>query len=108
MQTKHTVLSINKSLEFVQKVVEERPAYTDSSPLFIQSQDEEDEDIKDKPTLKTSYSGFRIFDKALWLIVRPTNVAQAGPHRKHNKEVLDSWIAMTQEQQGAPRLEATV
>lgn len=45
--------------------------FEQSSPLFIPSQDDEDE-IKDKPTLRTAYDGFTIYGKTLWLVVSTT------------------------------------
>ena len=86
---------MNKSLEFKEKEAVSRE-YRDSSPLFVASQDE-DEDIKDKPSLKTDYTGFGIYDKALWLVVTDTDPKRRQESEKKNTVVLDEWITMTQQ-----------
>lgn len=106
VQTKHAVLNINKSLSFKSKETDKKEevaggGFRDSSPLFVPSQ--EDEDIKDKPSLQTTYDGFTIYGKALWLVVTPT--ASDGAADSARELLLDDWITMSQQQGIAARQE---
>lgn len=72
------------------------PIPGDSSPLFVPSQDD-DEDIKDKPSLRTTYEGFTIYGKTLWIVVSPTS--KDDLENRAQMAVLDDWITMTQQQE---------
>ena len=64
-------------------------ASRDSSPLFINSDSDEQEQANIKPRLKTEYNGFSVHENTLWFIVS---------RRLHNSVteqelgVADSWV----------------
>ena len=101
IQNKHAALKIDKTLEFSKRKTPELEEYTEGTPLFIPSQEDDDEDVKDKPTLKVTYKGFNIHDKALWLVITPTGPANTST-TDGNAAILDDWIIMTQSKEHRP------
>lgn len=92
VQTKHTVLDVNKSLVFRDQRMnheqKQNDHFSNSSPLFVPSQDDDEEDFKMKPEIRTVYDGFTIYGKTLWLVVSSTIDGEHGQNFQ-----LEDWAA---------------
>lgn len=94
IDTRHCILEVSKDLEF-QPIQQKngQAEFRESSPLFVASQDEEEEQNL-KPILVNTYRGTSIYGKCLVLILQ----AYEQSDKAHENQTLQTWITATQQE----------
>jgi hypothetical protein len=101
-------MKTQKSLVFrtaaIGQTTEPQAMNTSSSPLFIPSMAEEDEEnTKHKPTLVAHYKGFNIWGKKLMLSVSPKDTSSVpAAQRSQERQIMDNWVSATQQPPADP------